>query len=328
METRLINLAQIEGNRGQLEGLPANPRKATEESLRKLMASIEQDGEMLEARPILVYPLPSGKYIAIGGNMRLEALRRMGRKETYCTILPKDTPVERLKRVLVKDNASFGEWDWQQLADGWSETELMSWDVMPPFQTEQQEPQGQEPQEGEPQETDTEIRKRKSWKSERQAGESVSDLKAQPQMYQRHGRFFVASFRKTEKGVPMSECKQADMVPYFAEQAVKLMQGIMQLGETEGWALVTTPRRRHKAWNFADEVCKQIEQRTGLRYIPDVAEAKNRHRINPELRILKQVDEKNVVIYDDILTTGSTVQAMRELLEGKNVIVIIGINNN
>lgn len=59
-----------------------------------------------------------------------------------------------------------------------------------------------------------------------------------------------------------------------------------------------------------------------------MAEAKNRHRINPELRILKQVEEKNVVIYDDILTTGSTVQAMRELLEGKNVIVIIGINNN
>lgn len=59
-----------------------------------------------------------------------------------------------------------------------------------------------------------------------------------------------------------------------------------------------------------------------------MAEAKNRHRINPELRILKQLDEKNVVIYDDILTTGSTVQAMRELLEGKNVIVIIGINNN
>lgn len=319
----MVNLKEIEGNRGQLEGLPANPRKATEAAIGKLIASIEQDEQMMEMRPILVYPLPSGKYIAIGGNMRLEALRRMGRTETYCTILPQDTPVERLKRVLVKDNASFGEWDWQQLAEGWSEIELMSWDVMPPFQTEQQEPQ-----EGEPQETDTEIRKRKSWKSERQAGESVSDLKAQPQMYQRHGRFFVASFRKTEKGLPISQCKQADMVPYFADNAVKLLQGIMQLGETEGWALVTTPRRRHKQWNFADEVCKQIEQHTGLRYIPDVAEAKNRHRINPELRLLKQVDEKNVVIYDDILTTGSTVQAMRELLEGKNVIMIIGINNN
>ena len=323
METRLIDLAQIEGNRGQLEGLPANPRRATEEAIRKLMASIEQDEQMMEMRPILVYPLSSGKYIAIGGNMRLEALQRMGRTQTYCTILPKDTPVERLKRVLVKDNASFGEWDWQQLAEGWSEIELMCWDVMPPFQTEQQEPQ-----EGEPQETDTEIRKRKSWKSERQAGESVSDLKAQPQMYQRHGRFFVASFRKTEKGLPISQCKQADMVPYFAENAVKLLQGVMQLGETEGWALVTTPRRRHKQWNFADEVCKQIQERTGLRYIANMAEAKNRHRINPELKLIKQVDEKNIIIYDDILTTGSTVQAMRELLKGKNIIVIIGINNN
>lgn len=326
-------MAQIEGNRGQLEGLPANPRKATEESLRKLMASIEQDGEMLEARPILVYPLPSGKYIAIGGNMRLEALRRMGRKETYCTILPKDTPVERLKRVLVKDNASFGEWDWQQLAEGWSETELMSWDVMLPFQTEQQEPQGQEPQEGEtqegePQETDTEIRKRKSWKSERQAGESVSDLRAQPQIYQRHGTFFVSSFHKTDKGVPISQCKQEDMVNFFAEIAEALLHGILQLGSTEGWALVTTPRRRHKQWNFADEVCKRLAERTGIAYHPDIAEAKNRHRINPELTLLKPVEEQNVIIYDDILTTGSTLQAMRDLLQGKNIVAIIGINNN
>ena len=321
METRLVKLTEIEGNRGQLEGLPANPRKATEESLRKLIASIEQDGEMLEARPILVYPLPSGKYIAIGGNMRLEALRRMGWKETYCTILPKDTPVERLKRVLVKDNASFGEWDWQQLAEGWDTELLMQWDIMPPFQpTSEPQEQPEKPQEA--------IRKRKIWKSERQAGESLCDLEPRPQLYQRHGTFFIASFRKTEKGLPISQCKQADMVDFFAENAEALLHGIITMGSTDGWVLVTTPRRRHKQWNFADEVCKQIEQRTGLRYIPDVAEAKNRHRINPELRILKQVEEKNVVIYDYILTTGSTVQAMRELLEGKNVIVIIGINNN
>ena len=43
---------------------------------------------------------------------------------------------------------------------------------------------------------------------------------------------------------------------------------------------------------------------------------------------MKQVEEKNVIIYDDILTTGSTVGALRNLMEGKNVIVIIGINNN
>lgn len=40
------------------------------------------------------------------------------------------------------------------------------------------------------------------------------------------------------------------------------------------------------------------------------------------------MDEKNVIIYDDILTTGSTLQAMRELLEGKNIVAIIGINTN
>ena len=326
METRYIKISKIEGNNGQLEGLPKNPRKTTEEAIRKLMASIEQDVEMLEMRPLLVYPLTNGKYITIGGNMRLEALKRLGWKETCCTILPKDTPVDRLNRVLVKDNASFGEWDWQQLTDGWDSVELMSWEIMPPFHTEEEE---EEKEKVQPTlDEQEEVRKRKSWKSERQAGESVSDLKSQPQMYTRHGRFLVASFRKTEKGIPMSECKTEDMVQYFARHAIELIQGVMELGTREGWALITTPRRRHKTWNFADEVCKRIEESTGLRYIPDVAEAKNRHRINPELKLVKQVDEKNVIIYDDILTTGSTVGALTNLLEGKNVIVIIGINNN
>lgn len=318
METRYISLDKIEHNQGQLEGLPANPRRTTEKRIQKLMKSIEQDEQMLELRPLMVYPFGDGRYLVIGGNMRLEALRRLGRRETPCTIIPRDTPTETLKRYLAKDNASFGEWDWQQLAEGWDTGQLMQWDIMPPFQTI-----------GEPQEQSQKaIRKRKSWKSDRQAGESVCDLEPRPQLYQRHGTFFIASFRKTDKGVPISQCKQADMVDFFAENAEALLHGILQLGSTEGWALVTTPRRRHKQWNFADEVCKRIAERTGIAYLPDIAEAKNRHRINPELRILKQVDEKNVIIYDDILTTGSTLQAMRELLEGKNIVAIIGINNN
>lgn len=318
METKYISLDKIEHNQGQLEGLPANPRRTTEERIQKLMKSIEQDEQMLELRPLMVYPFGDGRYLVIGGNMRLEALRRLGRRETPCTIIPRDTPTETLKRYLAKDNASFGEWDWQQLAEWWDTEQLMQWDIMPPFQTI-----------GEPQEQPQKaIRKRKSWKSERQAGESVCDLEPRPQLYQRHGTFFIASFRKTDKGVPISQCKQADMVDFFAENAEALMHGILQLGSTEGWALVTTPRRRHKQWNFADEVCKRIAERTGIAYLPDIAEAKNRHRINPELRILKPVDEKNVIIYDDILTTGSTLQAMRELLTGKNIVAIIGINNN
>ena len=321
METTYISLDKIEHNRGQLEGLPANPRTTTEERIQKLMKSIQEDEAMLELRPLMVYPLANGRYLVIGGNMRLEALRRLGRTETPCTIIARDTPTETLKRYLAKDNASFGDWDWQQLKEGWDTEQLMQWDIMPPFQTIG-EPQEQPEQ---PQET---IRKRKQWKSERQAGESVCDLEPRPQLYQRHGTFFIASFRKTEKGVPISQCKQADMVDFFAESAEALLHGIITIGSTDGWALVTTPRRRHKQWNLADEVCKRLAQRTGITYHPDIAEAKNRHRINPELRILKQVDEKNVVIYDDILTTGSTLQAMRELLEGKNIVAIIGINNN
>lgn len=322
METRYISLREIEGNKGQLAGLPANPRRTTDTALGKLMQSIRQDRQMLEMRPMLVYPMEPHRYVVIGGNMRLEALRRMGEAEACCTIIPKEAPVGTLKRILVKDNASFGEWDWQQLADGWDTVELMQWDIMPPFQTAEAEAETNG-------DKDTDARRKRSqWKSARQAGESVCDLKPQPQMYTRQGRFFIASFRKTDEGLPVSKCKQADMVPLFAESALEAIRGAIGLGSTEGWALVTTPRRRHRDWNFADEVCKQISKATDLEYYPDVAEAKNRHRIDPELRLVYDIKERNVILYDDILTTGSTVKAMRELLEGKNVLVIIGINNN
>lgn len=324
METRRIDISEIEGNEGQLEGLPRNPRKTTEEAITKLMASIRQDTQMLDMRPLLVYPLPNGKYIAIGGNMRLEALKRMGWKETPCTVIPRETPVETLKRILVKDNASFGEWDWSQLLASWDETELGEWEIQP-FEPLDWGDRKQKEEEEKPAEA---IRKRKSWRSERQAGESVCDLREQPQVYKRHGGYFLATFRKSEKGVPMSECKQPDMVELFADKAEEAIRGLLAMGNTEGWALVTTPRRRHKDWNFADEVCKRIAAATGMTYIADVAEAKNRHRINPELKLTKEVEEMNVIIYDDILTTGSTVKAMRELLQGKNVVVVIGINNN
>lgn len=89
---------------------------------------------MLEARGILVYPW-EGKYLVLGGNMRLSALKSLKAKDAPCVIFPEDTPIDKLKEVVIKDNGSFGEWDFDSLANEWGDLPLMDWGV-PAWETE------------------------------------------------------------------------------------------------------------------------------------------------------------------------------------------------
>ena len=42
-------------------------------------------------------------------------------------MLPVETPVEKLKAYVMKDNVSYGVFDWDMLANEWDETELEGW---------------------------------------------------------------------------------------------------------------------------------------------------------------------------------------------------------
>ena len=55
----------------QLRMNPNNPRTIKTAKFRLLVESLEQDPEMLEARPIVVDP----SMMVLGGNMRLKAAR-------------------------------------------------------------------------------------------------------------------------------------------------------------------------------------------------------------------------------------------------------------
>lgn len=52
-----MELAQLEPNDGQLEGLPSNPRQITDSKMDLLKQNIQQYPEMLTLRGLLVYPL-------------------------------------------------------------------------------------------------------------------------------------------------------------------------------------------------------------------------------------------------------------------------------
>lgn len=96
-EKKNIQIELIETNKGQLEGLPKNPRVIKNARFDALKKSIEDAPEMMHLRELLVYPLENGNYIVIGGNMRLKACQDLGYKELPCKIIASETPIEKLK---------------------------------------------------------------------------------------------------------------------------------------------------------------------------------------------------------------------------------------
>lgn len=73
----MLKISMIESNNGQIEGLPKNPRLWEDYEIDNLVASIEQTPELLEARPIIVVKRSLKKYVTLGGNMRLAALKKI-----------------------------------------------------------------------------------------------------------------------------------------------------------------------------------------------------------------------------------------------------------
>lgn len=131
-EIRNIPVSLLEINEGQMYGLPRNPRWIRDARYEALKKSIEDAPEMLELRELLVYPLSDleghkDKFIVIGGNMRLRACTELGFDEVPCKVLPLETPVKKLREYVIKDNESFGQNDYDILADEWDSEELQDY---------------------------------------------------------------------------------------------------------------------------------------------------------------------------------------------------------
>ena len=138
--THVLPASLIEQNDGQLEGLPKNPRYIKDERFAKLKHSLEVSPEFLEANPLKVYPLDNGHYIILAGNMRFLAGSEIGIEKFPCYIFKKDTPTDKLKEFVIKDNIPFGNTDWDALAnDDWDVSNLEDWGMDVSFLTSDEE---------------------------------------------------------------------------------------------------------------------------------------------------------------------------------------------
>ena len=99
-----------------------NPRIVNKAKFEKLKKSIQDFPEMLQLRPIIV----NENYIVLGGNMRYKALVELGYKEVPI-IKAEDLTERQAQEFIVKDNLSFGDWDWDILANEWDSVDLEDW---------------------------------------------------------------------------------------------------------------------------------------------------------------------------------------------------------
>ena len=127
MENKSIPISKLVGNKGQIEGLPANPRTWDNEDIIRLAASLEETPELLQCRPLLVTPHDK-KFVVLGGNMRLEALKKLKHQECPCIVL-EGLPTDKMKEIVLKDNSSFGEWDMDELTNAWDDLPLAEYGI-------------------------------------------------------------------------------------------------------------------------------------------------------------------------------------------------------
>lgn len=100
----------------------ANPRFIKDNRFEQLVQSLINFPDMLHVRPIVI----DEDGVALGGNMRLHAAMRLGYTEVP-TLRVTGWSEEKKREFIIKDNASFGEWDWDVLGNEWSEEPLEAW---------------------------------------------------------------------------------------------------------------------------------------------------------------------------------------------------------
>lgn len=106
---------------------PGNPRFIKDQEFKNLVKSLKECPELFEARPLLC----NSDLTILGGNMRYRAALEL-RYTQVPVIVMEGLTEEQERGVVIRDNGSFGAWDFSELANSWSDLPLADWGVSLP----------------------------------------------------------------------------------------------------------------------------------------------------------------------------------------------------
>ena len=187
-------------------------------------------------------------------------------------------------------------------------------------------------------------KKRAAWKDVQQTEARCDFAPNKVRISYRNPQFGIISlWKKSVYGRTLTDIKaDPDMVEFFAVNVAKLVGQILGSSLSLGdWAIVTSPKRRHKERNVASLISARLASLLGIPFYEDVAECHSKHRVGAvftfgssfaeRLRSKNQspIPERNIIVFDDFVTTGATMISMRELLMplGKNLVFFTAISN-
>lgn len=170
--------------------------------------------------------------------------------------------------------------------------------------------------------------KRKGWDK---TVEARCDFTPRPRLTRRSGLYFLSYWQKSVYGRTLTEIKADDsMVPFFADTMKSFISEIIGPDLSKGsWCIITTPKRRHLIKNFATRISEQIATLLHIPFYEDVCSCRTKQRVGAIFDVNIVPDEQNIICFDDFVTTGQTLQAMKRALESfnKNLLFFSGINN-
>ena len=170
--------------------------------------------------------------------------------------------------------------------------------------------------------------KRKGWDK---TVEARCDFTPRPRLTRRSGLFFLSYWQKSVYGRTLTEIKADDsMVTFFSCTIASYISEVIGPQLSKGdWCIITTPKRRHLVKNFATRISEDMARRLNIPFYEDVCSCRSKQRVNAIFDVNVVPKEQNIICFDDFVTTGQTLQAMKRALEpyNKNLLFFSGINN-
>lgn len=174
---------------------------------------------------------------------------------------------------------------------------------------------------------------RAAWKDVQQAEARCDFAPNKVRISYRNPAFGIISlWKKSLYGRTLTDIKSdPDMIEKFAVGMNALIRQILGNSLATGdWCIVTSPKRRHKERNFASLISARLATLLGVNFYEDLAECHSKHRVGAVFTLVKAPPtERNIIVFDDFVTTGATMLSMRDLLQplGYNLIFFTCINN-